>query len=336
VEADPEALQVVARRAGGSLRDAQSLLDQLLASGSPRLTVEVVHGLLGTASDERLLAILEALANHDPATTLRLVDQGVGEGVQPAELLSGIIDVVRDAMVLAIGADSLLMAITPRRRPELERIVDRWTFNSILAALQILSECRARMRGSLHGRLLVEIALAKVTQLENLTSLGPLVDRLAALESGTPRGPRPEDGLPRRRLSSTEAIAPATVEPTTTRSSFTPDPAAPRAATNAAEVEGATSLAGTGTNSTVRPQTTSSQAPPAIAAEPPPSTVVESPAWDMEIARKFWLELTTKVPKKMWRLNHVEPIAVEGPDVLIIAARPEAHSWHKSRRLCRN
>ena len=66
VEADPEALQVVARRAGGSLRDAQSLLDQLLASGSPRLTVEVVHGLLGTASDERLLAILEALAESRP------------------------------------------------------------------------------------------------------------------------------------------------------------------------------------------------------------------------------------------------------------------------------
>ncbi len=72
VEAEPEALQVVARRAGGSLRDAQSLLDRLLASGSPRLTVEVVHGLLGTASDERLLAMLEALADHDPAAALRL------------------------------------------------------------------------------------------------------------------------------------------------------------------------------------------------------------------------------------------------------------------------
>src|ERR1035438_5849434 len=106
----------------------------------------------------------------------------MSEGVQPAELLSGVIDFVRDAMVLAVGADSLLMAISPRRRPELKRIVERWSFNSILAALQILAECRARMRGSLHGRLLVEMALAKVTQLENLTALGPLVDRLAALE----------------------------------------------------------------------------------------------------------------------------------------------------------
>jgi DNA polymerase-3 subunit gamma/tau len=75
VDADPEALQVVARRAAGSLRDAESLLDRLLASGSPRLTVEVVQGLLGTASDERLLAMLEALADHDAAEALRLLDQ---------------------------------------------------------------------------------------------------------------------------------------------------------------------------------------------------------------------------------------------------------------------
>ena len=65
VEAEPEALQVVARRASGSMRNAQSLLEQLLSSSGSRLTVEVVHALLGTPSDERLLAVLEALADRD-------------------------------------------------------------------------------------------------------------------------------------------------------------------------------------------------------------------------------------------------------------------------------
>ena len=80
VEAEPEALQIVARRASGSLRDAQSLLDRLLASGSPLLTVEVVNGLLGTASDERLLAMIEALADHDAAAALRLLEQSAERG----------------------------------------------------------------------------------------------------------------------------------------------------------------------------------------------------------------------------------------------------------------
>ncbi len=197
VEAEPEALQIVARRASGSLRDAQSLLDRLLASGSPLLTVEVVNGLLGTASDERLLAMIEALADHDAAAALRLLEQSAGEGVQPAEILSGIIDFTRDALVLAVGAESMLLSVSPRQRPHVERIVERWTIDSILAALQILSECRARMRGSLHGRLLVELALVRIARLEDLTELGTLVERLAALESGS--GPRREGLISRSR-----------------------------------------------------------------------------------------------------------------------------------------
>ena len=125
VESEPEALHVVARRAGGSLRDAQSLLDRLLASGSAKLTVEVVHSLLGTASDERLLKMLEALADHDSAAALALLEQSALEGVQPADLLGGLIDLLRDGMVLAVGAESMLLAVSPRNRDQLKGIVDR-------------------------------------------------------------------------------------------------------------------------------------------------------------------------------------------------------------------
>ena len=55
MQADDEALELVARRAGGSMRDAQSLLDQLLAFGGDRLTADQVHQLLGTAGDDRIV-----------------------------------------------------------------------------------------------------------------------------------------------------------------------------------------------------------------------------------------------------------------------------------------
>ena len=186
VDAESEALQVVARRAGGSMRDAQSLLEQLLSSGSPRLTVEVVHTLLGTPSDERLLAILEALADRDPAAVLTLLDQGAGEGVQPSDMLAGTLEFLRDAMVLSVGAEPVLLAVTPRQKPRLQSIVDRWSIDAILAALQILAEARSRMRGVSHARLLAELALVRVARLENLSDLSNMVQRLTAIESGAP------------------------------------------------------------------------------------------------------------------------------------------------------
>jgi len=186
VEAEPEALQVVARRASGSMRDAQSLLEQLLSSGSSRLTVEVVHTLLGTPSDERLLAILEALADRDSASVLTRLEQAAAEGVQPSDLLAGVLEFLRDAMVLAVGAEPVLLAVSPRQKPRLQAIVDRWSIDAIVAALQILAEARARMRGVSHARLLAELALVRVARLENLSDLSDLIQRLSALESGGP------------------------------------------------------------------------------------------------------------------------------------------------------
>src|SRR5205823_4661753 len=65
MEADEEALETVARRAGGSMRDAQSLLDQLLAFSGQKLTVDTVHQLLGTAHEERVMAIASAVLARD-------------------------------------------------------------------------------------------------------------------------------------------------------------------------------------------------------------------------------------------------------------------------------
>jgi DNA polymerase-3 subunit gamma/tau len=342
VEAEPEALQVLARRAGGSLRDAQSLLDRLLASGSPRLTVEVVHSLLGTASDERLLALLEALAGRDAGAALELLDQAAGEGVQPAELLGGLIEFLRDALVLALGADSLLLAATPRQRPRLDQIVARWTVDSIVAALQILAESRTRLRGSLDGRLLVELALVRVARLEDLQDIPALVERLSALEAGTPAGRRPEAGTGTKKLAGSDGGAVA-VPPRR--------PAPAEGMPAAAPASAASPLAGSGPGSAAAPAGAAGRAKvepsdhgrPAAAPAPPASGRAgpgtpgapaapepgakpaaphdEAPLPDLEAVRKVWPELA-KAKGLGWRLQtHVEPVAVIPPDVLVIAPK---------------
>jgi len=200
IEADPEALAIVARRAGGSMRDAQSLLEQLLSFGGERLTVELVQQQLGIASDDRTLGLLEALAKRDAAEALRIVDQTASAGVQPTELLAGAIEFLRDAMTLAVKADVTLLATTPRQKPRLRAIAESWPLDTLLAALQILAEARGRLRGSPHGRTVVEIALMKVARLDNLGDLGEVVARLVALESGAP----PVAPLEKKKLTPAE------------------------------------------------------------------------------------------------------------------------------------
>jgi DNA polymerase-3 subunit gamma/tau len=230
VEAEVEALRTVARRAGGSMRDAQSLLEQLLSAGEGRLTVEGVHRLLGTASDERLLDLIDALADHDPAATLTLIDRAANEGVQPVDLLNGLLEFLRDLMVLAAGAEVSLLSASPRQRPRLQAVNERWPLESVLAALQILDQTRAGLRGSTHGRLKVELALTRVARLENLSTLSEVITRLAALEADGTGSPSPSGG--NKIKKKLEQGSPSSVAPT---------PSSPTASPTAEAIESSVS-----------------------------------------------------------------------------------------------
>src|SRR5207247_7658735 len=81
IEAEPEALQIVARRAAGSMRDSQSLLEQLLSFGGKSITVADVHSLLGTAHSARLASLAACIARRDAASALTVVKAAFPDGV---------------------------------------------------------------------------------------------------------------------------------------------------------------------------------------------------------------------------------------------------------------
>jgi DNA polymerase-3 subunit gamma/tau len=186
VEADHSALTTIARRAAGSLRDAQSLLERLLSYGDSKLTAQVVHEALGLAPDERVLDLLEALAQHQPDRALRVLDEALASGVQAADFLNSSLEFLRDVMVLSAGAPTDLLGSAPSALPRLKAIADAVNLDTILAALQILAEARGRLRGSPHARLLVELALCRVARLEDFVELGALVEQLDQRAAGAP------------------------------------------------------------------------------------------------------------------------------------------------------
>ena len=180
MEADPEALELISRRAGGSMRDAQSLLDQLLAFGGEKLTTDQVHRLLGTAPDDRVMDLAAALLARDAKLTLELLDQAAGEGLQLGELLDQLLNYWRDLMVVhCAGADARGLTAPPRHRATLTRQAKDLSLDTILAGLEILAGAKNRLRGSSHTRTWIEMALVRLARLEDLASLTQLTRMLA-------------------------------------------------------------------------------------------------------------------------------------------------------------
>ena len=189
VEADDEALSILARRAAGSMRDSQSLLEQLLSFGGTKITVDEVHAMLGTAKTSRLAALAQAIVRRDAAAALAELDGSIREGVDVGQLTEQLVGYFRDMLAALVGCPAdLMLHVAPAEIAELKASAAALGLETILAIVQILDQAVTRMRQSTHVRTLAEIALVRICKLEDLDQLPQL---LGQLRDGAPLPPAP-------------------------------------------------------------------------------------------------------------------------------------------------
>jgi len=183
-EADDDALMIVARRAGGSMRDAQSLLDQLIAYDGEKLTADRVHQILGTATDERMLKLVRTVVDRDAAQAFTLLASFHEEGLQLGELLDQLIDYWRCLMVLnTAGRNYPDVSLTEAHRQQAFEYAQSLALDSILAGLDVLTTTKSRLRGSNHGLVLLEMAVLRLIRLDELLPIAQVIAQLG--QAGT-------------------------------------------------------------------------------------------------------------------------------------------------------
>lgn len=188
-QVDDEAVELVARRARGSMRDSQSLFDQLLAFSDGTVSANDVHRMLGTAGDDLLVSLFAAVAENRPGEVLSLLEGALNAGVQTGELLDQCVTYVRDLMVMAGGGTTLpLYSVGSAQREAVSQQSQQMGLSNIMAAFQILSETKSRMFRSTFARVLLEMALLQISMLENLSAISAL------LSGELPKLPEPAAG----------------------------------------------------------------------------------------------------------------------------------------------
>ncbi|MGA2254764.1 MAG: DNA polymerase III subunit gamma/tau, partial [Thermoguttaceae bacterium] len=216
VQAEDEALEVLARRAAGSMRDSQSLLEQLLSFASQRITVADVHGMLGTAGDQRLTAMVKSLVERNAAAALGELNASAQEGVDVAQLVEQLFGYFRDCMVAAVGcpADTFLY-VSAANSGDVIEAGRRFGLQTILAVMQILDQTLSRMKFNTQPRILAELALVRICNLEDLEELSSLI---VQLQAGQPLA----IGPPAARSATTSAVSSSGTTSPATRIALSP------------------------------------------------------------------------------------------------------------------
>ena len=240
VNIDDQALALLARRANGSMRDSQSLLEQMLSFCDSKISVDDVHQLLGTADISRIADVAQAMADQDAAATMNLIHQGNFAGVDAGQMANQLLGYFRDMMAVRVGSnEETLLNCSSQDLPKLQSLADQFGLETILNITQILDATVVKMQNSLHGRTLLEVAAVRICNFEHLDSLADLVSSLrkggavpkvrtstqagsTAAESSPPKkkqltnnAPQPSAAVPAPTTTTPEPVvtAPAAPEP---------------------------------------------------------------------------------------------------------------------------
>ena len=233
MQADEEALRTIARESGGSLRDATSLLDQVLAFASGTIDTAAVNAALGLPDLRAVREIVAAVVARAPAPALEVVASVCRQGVDVARFGQAMLERLRHLTVLAVAGPQALADLSASEVGELTAAqrdvpaadLQRW-FRILLEALDEISR-------SPYPRLVLEMAVVQMATLAPLVPIDQLVARLEAIErggggaGGSPAGkiqrPQPAAAAPGGR-SMSPAAPPGTSPRPEPRAAAAPSP----------------------------------------------------------------------------------------------------------------
>jgi DNA polymerase-3 subunit gamma/tau len=159
-------LPLIVRAGGGSVRDALSVLGQLLAgAGDDGITYEIAIALLGYTDSALLDDTIDALAASDSATVFQVVDRLIEAGHEPRRFAQDLLERLRDLIVLDSAPDAAHSILRDLPEDQIDRMrgeASRFGSASLSRAADIVSEGLTQMRGATAPRLLLELICARV------------------------------------------------------------------------------------------------------------------------------------------------------------------------------
>jgi len=157
---EDEALNIVARTSEGSMRDGISLLDQLVSFCGKKISKDDVIMVLGTADEEFLFSMVEAISSGDAAAALSLVEKAVADGRSIPQITRDVVGHIRYILLAKMGIKSII-DLTKEYMERLKADADRFGVDRLKELIKIFSKAELDMKWHPHGRLVLEVAVVE-------------------------------------------------------------------------------------------------------------------------------------------------------------------------------
>ena len=305
VEFEPEALELIAHRAEGGMRNALTTLEQLIAFDAGKVTLAGAQNLLGALDDTDLSEIIEAIGRRDAVACFNWLANYVETGADLAQFVQDLAEYVRTMYLLSMAGLEVELQVSNAARKAMEGQLPLFGEDRLARMLAVLGDVSKELRTASNPRLVFEIALTRLVRPESDLTLQALAERVEELErklagvAAAPAArqavaPSAQDGASAAAVAAPSVQAATPVRP----SAPSPSPAsgqAQPAAVSAATTQNArpatrpvqppASFAPSGSASTPSPVGARPAAEPAVAPQPVSSGEASVPASGATVSR---------------------------------------------------
>lgn len=188
IQADDDALALLAEAGDGSMRDALSIMDQAIASSDGRLTADAVRQLVGAVTSSILEEVMVAVSRTSSEDVLRLLDKLISEGHNPVHFARQMVRFLRNTVVAKIaGQDSSLLQISTDERHRVTRVAQLFSEEDLARHLQIMLRTHGELGYRQEQRFHLELGLLKMAHAQRLIPLEQFLSEAAGQVISSPR-----------------------------------------------------------------------------------------------------------------------------------------------------
>ncbi|MFF2879464.1 DNA polymerase III subunit gamma/tau [Gottfriedia sp. NPDC057991] len=189
IEIESEALTMLSRAAEGGMRDALSILDQVISYSDESISLEDVLAVTGTVAQERLLSVVSAIIDGNVSVCLTNIEELLNQGKDPVRFIEDLTVYFRDILLYRHSPSTVELLERATVNDQFKEICDSYNDELVYQIIASLSNSQQEMKWTNHPRVLLEVAIVQLCQKASVSSIGqkqdeltPLINKINALE----------------------------------------------------------------------------------------------------------------------------------------------------------
>ena len=337
-DVEREALALIARRVDGSMRDAESLLDQIVAFGGAGLTAREAAEVLGVVDQDVYFELLDVVADQDVPRGLDLVDRVFGQGHDLEEIILGVLEHLRNLLVVKAAPEAeTLIGDAALALDRYRAQAGRFETEDLLRLSQLATQVEQSVKQSALPRVQLETGVVRMIRMARSVQLTDVMARLSDMarrvgpgekgDASGAAGAEATDSAGSHAAGSDSASLHAADAEATGRTVVSPPGPAPAPSVEedrspgASEASSATEASTASAESSASTETSASTKPPAASTEPSTATPASEsssatptlPKLDLRAARERWPSIVEEITRQRGVLGRqLEEIEITG------------------------